>query len=110
MFLSGILYFAFHVAALAGVPVMMPASWQKFVFLNAGAIWFVLKLPSPARAKPSFRPGAAVCARAARVPMNGKLAAARAEVLRKSRRVWNGVVMVPSLFTSRLVATSKIAR
>ena len=55
MLLSGMPYCAFHFSALAGVPVTMPASRQCFVFCSAGAIWFVLRLPSPTSAKPSFR-------------------------------------------------------
>src|SRR5262245_40422353 len=57
------LYFAFHVSALDGVPVMMPARRQCWVFCKAGAIWFVLSMPRPASAKPSCFPGVA-CARA----------------------------------------------
>src|SRR5436190_508002 len=48
------LYFAFHAAAFAGVPVTIPARRQYFVFIRAGAIWFVLRLPRPTSAKPSF--------------------------------------------------------
>src|SRR5437762_10516 len=67
---------------------MRPVSLQKFVFSSAGAIWCVLRLPSPAMATPSFLPGTAVCAGELKAPTNGRLAAARVEVLRNSRRVW----------------------
>src|ERR1017187_797461 len=87
MFLSGRLYCAFHLSALAGVPVTMPASRQNFVFCNAGAIWFVLRPPRPTRAKPSFRSEPAARMDGDNAPMNGRLAAARVPVLRKSRRV-----------------------
>src|SRR5438445_13584356 len=60
-------YCAFHFSALAGVPVMMPARRQYFVFCNAGAIWFVLRLPRPHTAKLSFPAGSA--ARAVEVAM-----------------------------------------
>src|SRR5438477_3253691 len=54
MFLAGMLYFSAQIFSLAGVPVTMPASRQSFVVWRPGAIWFVLKLPRPSRAKPSF--------------------------------------------------------
>src|SRR4051794_31670727 len=54
MLLSGIPYCAFHFVAFAGVPVTIPASRQCLVFCSAGAIWLVLRLPSPTSAKPSF--------------------------------------------------------
>src|SRR3954447_16768346 len=96
MLLSGMPYCAFHFSALAGVPVTMPARRQCFVFWSAGAIWFVLRLPSPTRAKPSFRScalvvGVARCAIDGIEEISGRAsgapAAAIAVIRRKSRRL-----------------------
>src|SRR5690242_12308433 len=76
MFCCGMLHWACHFTALAGVPVMIPASRQLAVFCNAGAIWLVLRLPRPHSANPSFLREAAARARVTLVLMNG--AAARA--------------------------------
>src|SRR5882762_9174327 len=100
MFLSGMLYCAFHFSALAGVPVMMPARRQFFVFCNAGAIWLVLRLPRPHRAKPSFLSGSA--APAVEVAMLDIVApaatpAAPSDALRKNcRREYSPVDWNPS--------------
>src|ERR1017187_10689095 len=86
MLRSGMLYCAFHFSALAGVPVTMPARRQYFVFCNAGAIWWVLRLPRPTRATPSFLSGSAARTLGSQAPTSGTLAAAMAVVLMKSRR------------------------
>src|SRR5450759_1656537 len=85
---SGILYCAFQLAAFAGVPVTMPASRQNWDFCSAGAIWRVLKLPRPHKAKPILRFGSA-----ANAPSSGKPATASVEVFKKSRRDTNGDFM-----------------
>src|SRR6266404_7661875 len=89
MFFAGRPYLSAQIFSLAGVPVTMPASRQSLVVWRAGAIWFVLKLPKPRRAKPSFRVDS--CARAeglAGFSMGAAMAAAlqRSEVLRNWRR------------------------
>ena len=94
MLLSGMPYCAFHFCAFAGVPVTIPARRQCFVFCSAGAIWLVLRLPSPTSAKPSFRScrlvvGVARCATEGMEPrgrMSGTPAAASADMRTKSRR------------------------
>src|SRR5579859_3844785 len=91
MFLSGMLYWAFHFTAFAGVPVMIPASRQFAVFCKAGAIWLVLRLPSPHSANPSFLPDAAARARVTRVLMNGAAPRASAEATNLRRFVAIGV-------------------
>src|SRR5690606_30674331 len=44
-------YCSIHLSALAGVPVMTPASRAFAVLAKAGAIWFVASEPRPATAK-----------------------------------------------------------
>src|SRR5664280_144260 len=110
MLRSGRLYCAFHLSALAGVPVTMPARRQYFVCCNAGAIWWVLRLPRPTRATPSFLSGPAARTLGSRAPTSGILAAAMAVVLMKSRRVWNLAFMVPSLLAVMLPTQSRNRR
>src|ERR1035437_10478074 len=62
----------------------MPASRQNDDCCSAGAIWCVLKLPRPHKAKPILRFGSA-----ANVPSSGKPATASVEVFKKSRRETN---------------------
>src|SRR5688500_6028495 len=78
-------YFAFQASAFAGVPVTMPARRQCFVFASAGAIWCVLRLPSPQSAKPSLRE-ACDFSRVALVLMKGAIAKVAAVEVRNLRR------------------------
>src|SRR5208283_1240739 len=110
MFRSGILYCAFHFSALAGVPVTMPARRQYFVCCNAGAISWVLRLPRPTRATPSFLSGSAAKTCGAITPANGTVAAARVVVLRKSRRDWNRAYMLEISYNYTKGTTRKNAR
>src|SRR5438105_5012497 len=115
MFLAGMLYFSAQIFSLAGVPVTMPASRQSFVVWRPGAIWFVLKLPRPSRAKPSFRvESCAETEELARFSMGALIAAAphRNEVSMN----WRRDCLVGSRFAffmeviTRPIANSKIAR
>src|SRR5690242_5164256 len=102
MLRSGRLYWTFHFSALAGVPVTMPSGRQYFVFCKACAIWWVLRLPRPTRATPSFLSVQAARAGGVKAPANGRVAAARAVVLMKSRRDWNLAFMVSQLIFHRV--------
>src|SRR5258708_38377734 len=89
MFFAGRLYLSAQSFSLAGVPVMMPAKRQSLVVWRAGAIWFVLRLPKPRRAKPSFRVDSCAEAEvAARFNMGAAIAAApkRSDRLMNCRR------------------------
>src|SRR6266480_1475364 len=88
MFFSGMWCCAFHFSALAGVPVMMPARRQYFVFCNAGAIWFVLRLPRPHKAKLSFPAGSAARAVDVAMPEIVAPAATPAMPSEASRKNW----------------------
>src|SRR4051812_45815057 len=91
MFLAGRLYFSAQIFSLAGVPVTIPARRQNFVVWSAGAIWLVLRLPKPSRAKPSFLVGSWARAEVwVRFSMGAVIAIApkRNEVFRNWRRDW----------------------
>src|SRR6185437_5260152 len=81
------LYWLRQLAALAGASVMTPASRQCVVFWSAGAIWSLLKPPSPQSAKPSFFLEAAASARVTRVLMKGAAATAAACAMNSRRSV-----------------------
>src|SRR5580693_492105 len=87
MFLSGMLYCAFHFSALSGWPVTMPARRQFLVLGMAGASCAVARLPKPHRAKPNLRLGSSARALAANLVTHGALAVAKVAALRKRRRL-----------------------
>ena len=72
----------------------MAASLQFTDFWNAGAIWLVLRLPSPTKATPSFLFSLA-CTSAEKKPPWASPAAtpAETEVFKKSRRLKLGWIM-----------------
>src|ERR1035437_2138211 len=88
----------------------MPASRQNCDCCSAGAIWCVLKLPRPHKAKQILRFGSA-----ANAPSSGKPATASVEVFKKSRRDTNGDSMAAAYAgrsgrdKSKLPATTLIA-
>src|SRR5215475_3481976 len=81
------LYWAFHLAALSGVSVMIPARRQFVVFCSAGAICPVLRPPRPQSANPNFILEAAASARVTLVLMKGTAATAAACVMKLRRPV-----------------------
>src|SRR5579884_1581825 len=84
------LYWLRHAAALAGVSVMTAVKRQCSVFCSAGAIWCVLRLPSPQSANPNFLRESAASARVTLVLMKGAAAIAAA-CARKVRRAVMGL-------------------
>src|SRR5580658_2958497 len=87
MFLSGMLYCAFHFSAFSGWPVTMPASRQFLVLGMAGASCAVARPPKPHRAKPSLRLGSSARALAANLVIHGAPAVAKVVAFRKRRRL-----------------------
>src|SRR6266481_1185419 len=104
MFFAGRLYLSAQIFSLAGVPVTMPASRHSLVVWSAGAIWFVLRLPKPRRAKPSFRVDSCAAAEGARFNMGAAIAAApqRSDRLMNCRRdcpVWSRFAFLMKVIT-----------